>query len=310
VKPERLAEIQRTLREAGVPEEVVSYATEDGLHMWLHTAAGLLILPVMLAGFVVGGFCLWPALENITAQNARHHAAEVGALLYHYNFGLSLVLALFAWIFASGAIAGLAPALSRRARKTLFVFSILDGKRAMVRLIADRLRDETDPARYVSKIVLGWVPMAAVAAVVLAAISGLAVARDIQSHLLFTSTGYIRSPFFPWGSARPHEWSSAVSVETGCNHVVSRSGISDDIIYQVKFADGSSVRIGDAIPLEGSWLTAAEAIDQELRASGATFSTWKWLGRDPRRRLCLAALQQRFPGQDFERVQRLLRITE
>src|SRR5690606_13141771 len=102
----------------------------------------------------------------------------------------------------------------------------------------------------------------------------------------------------------------AVSVETGCNHVEDDGEVSDNIVYKVKFPDGASVRIEDAIVLRGSWLATAEVIDQQLRASGATFSAWDWLGRDPQHPLCLAALQERFPGQAFQRVQRLLRITK
>ncbi len=158
MKPERIAEIRQALREAGVPEEVVAYATEDGLHWWLHTAAGSLFLTLMLVGSAVGGFYLWPALENVTAQNARAHAESAGALLYHYNFGLSLVLATLAWISAGGAIAGLAPALSSRLQKNVFVFSVLDGKRSPkaewgVRRTLEQLRVEADPARFVRRMV-------------------------------------------------------------------------------------------------------------------------------------------------------------
>lgn len=315
MKPERIAEIKEALRQAGLPESVVTYATADGLSWWLHIATGFLVLPLLLVGFAVGGLYIWPALEEITAQTARSHAENVGALLYHYNFGFSLVLAFFASILAAGVIAGLAPAVSPRLLKNAFVFSILDGKRSPiaewgVRRTLALLRNETDPSRFVRRTVLGWVPMTAVAAIVISAISGMAVVRDVQTHSIFTPTAYVRSPFFPWGSSFPREWSSAVSVETGCNHIERRGEISDSIIYSVKFADGASVRIGDAIPLEGSWLDAAEAIDQQLREAGATFSAWDWLERDPQHPLCIAALRNRFSDADFARVQRLLRLTE
>jgi len=150
----------------------------------------------------------------------------------------------------------------------------------------------------------------AIAAAVLAALSAIAVSRDIQTHSIFTSNAYVRSPFFPWGSTQPREWSSAVSVGVGCNHVEDDDGTSDDIIYKVRFPDGASVDIGYAIPLEGSWLSAAETIDQKLRASGSAFTNWEWLGRDPMHPRCIAAQRQRFSGNDYARVQRLLRVTE
>lgn len=315
MKPERIAEIEQVLREAGVPQDVVTYAMKDGLQGWLHTAVSLLFLPLMLAGFAVGGFYLWPALEKITAQHARLHAETVGAVLYDYNFGFSLLLAMLAWIFAAGAIAGLVPALSSGVRKNTFVFSILDGRRSRiaewgVRRMIEGLREVAEPERYVRQMVLGWVSIALIVAVALAAISTLAVARDVQTHSIFTSTAYIRSPFFPWTSTQPREWASAVSVETGCNHVERKGEISDSIIYQIKFADGASVRIGDAIPLGGSWLEGAEVIDRQLNASGVTFSAWDWLGRDPHHPLCIAALRSRFSDEEFGRVRRLLRLPQ
>ena len=315
MKPERVAEIEQALREAGVPQEVVSYATKVGLHWGLRAANYLLFLTIMLAGFAVGGFYLWPALENITHRNARLHAEEIGALIYDYNFGISFVILVFSWILTSGVLTGLVTVLSRRLTANSFVSSISEGKKSrlvkwLVRSGIERLRAETDPAQYVRKMLLGWVLVMAVPAVPLAAIGAVAVTRDIQAYSLFTQTAYARSPFFPWGSRVPHEWSSAVSVETGCNHVERKGEISDDIIYQVTFADGASVRIGGAIPVEGTWLSAAEAIDLKLRASGATFSEWEWLGRDPMHPLCIAALRQRFSGRDFVRLKRLLRVAE
>jgi hypothetical protein len=293
----------------------VEYATENGVQWWLHVAFGWLFLPLMLAGFAVGAFYLWPALENLTAQNARIHAENAGAILYDFNFGFSLVIAIFAWIFAVGAVVGLAPALWLRLQKNVFVFSVLDGKRSPiaewgVRRSLERLQKEADPAHSVRQMVTGWVPTMMVVAMGIAAASAVLVMRDVQAHSIFTPTEYIRSPFFPWGSTRPREWSTAISVEVGCNHVERRGAISNSIIYQVKFADGASVRIGDAIPLRDSWLDAAETIDQHLTVGGATFSHWDWMGRDPQHPLCIAALRDRYSGDQFGRVRRLLRLPE
>lgn len=291
----------------------MEYATGNGVQWWLHGSFSGLFLPLMVAGFAVGAFYLWPALENLTAQNARIHAENAGAILYDFNFGLSLVVAIFAWIFGVGAVVGLVPALWVRLQKNVFVFSVLDGKRSPiaewgVRRSLERLRNEADPAEFVRRMVTGWVPTIMAVAMAIAALTAVLVMRDVQAHSIFTPTEYIRSPFFPWGSTHPREWSTAISVEVGCNHVERRGAISNSIIYQVKFADGASVRIGDAIPLRGSWIDAAETIDQHLTAGGATFSNWDWMGRDPQHPLCIAALRDRYSSDQFERVRRLLRL--
>ena len=84
--------------------------------------------------------------------------------------------------------------------------------------------------------------------------------------------------------------------------------MTDTIIYEIEFADGHKERIGDATPLHGSWVDAAEVIDQRLQAAGARFERWTWLDRDPLHPECLAALQRRFSPEEYQRVRALLRV--
>ncbi len=314
MNPKRVAETDQALREAGVPQEVVNYVIKSGVHSWVQSASALLSLPIMVAGFAVI-FALWPRLESATAENAKLHAESIGGLLYHHNFGLSLVLAGLPCILISGLIGALVTSLSRRLLTNAFIATIVNRKRSaigerIVRKTMEQSHGEVDPARYVRRVTLGWVPAATIAAAALSALSAIAVSRDIQTHSIFTSNAYVRSPFFPWGSTQPREWASAASVEVGCNHVEDDDGTSDHIIYSVRFHDGASVDIGYGIPLEGSWLSAAETIDRKLRAAGAAFTRWEWLGRDPMHPRCIAAQRQRFSEKDYARVQRLLRVTE
>lgn len=312
MRPERLTQIADALRDAGVPDQVVKYAIGLGLSSWIYVAGELFYFAVMVAGFAVGGFYLWPYLDEMAAGIARSHAIETNALLYSYDFGLSLVIGLFGWIFSAATLTLAGLSVSPRLRASTFAFAVVDGLRRrstrwMIRRSIARSLSETDPVRYIRRTISGWMLAIAAPAALLATVSAIAIPRDVRSHTIYGATAYVNSPFLPWGTSA-RDWASAVSVETGCNHVERNGKISDDIIYKVRFADGASTRIGSATPIQGTWLSAAERIDEQLRAAGATFSPWKWLGRDPIHPLCIAALRDRFPGRDFERLRRLLRL--
>ena len=256
---------------------------------------------------------LWPYFDDMTGKIARDHAEKIDGLLYDYDFGLSPIFMIFGWIFAAGAVVLFAQATSPRLLANYLVFGTppslkLRATRWLVRKILGRAQSESDPARYVRRVGLTWAWTFTLAGALPFAIGALILVRDLRAHEIYTATTYVHSPLLPWKSSDPRSWSSAVAVETGCNHVERKEEISDDIIYEVKFPDGTTTRLGDATPLRGSWLDAMEKIDSLLVASRVEFSHWRWLDRNPIHPLCIRALRERFPGTEFERVQRLLRL--
>jgi hypothetical protein len=311
---QRTSETELALARAGVPPRIVAHVLKEPPRHWLgYLVSVSLYLSWLLAGFAFGGFYLWPALKDVTRYTARADAEAAGALLYSYNFGVSLIIALFGWGLIAATISGLITALSKRLTTAVFVVAALNATSGLNAWIfrhgLKRVHAESDPSRYLRKAVQtpNYVTGVGVA---LAVISAIAVQRDVQTHSIFTATAYVRSPFLPWGSTEPRMWSSAVSVETGCNHIENKGKVEDDLIYEIRFADGASVRIGEATPLHGSWLEAAEVIDRELKSANAVFKRWSWLGRDPEHPLCLAAMESRYSGQEYERVRRLIGLSE
>ena len=303
----------QTLRDAGVPEPVVEYLKHQKLSQSIYHGTEFLFIFVMAAGLIAGMRYLWPYLNGMTAQFAQARAQEIEGLLYDYNFGLSLILGILGWIFAAGAPFLFAQLISPRLLANSFVFGTVAGlklraTRWIVRKILTHARNESDPARYVRRAELRWAWVFTLAGALPFAIGGMILVREQRAHEIYTSTTYVHSPLLPWKSTAPRPWSTAVAVETGCNHIEREGKISDDIIYEVRFPDGATTRLGDATPLQGSWLDAVEKIDSLLVASGVEFAHWSWLDRDPTHPLCITALRERFPGAEFGRVQRLLRL--
>ncbi|WP_421697036.1 hypothetical protein [Ancylobacter sp.] len=172
------------------------------------------------------------------------------------------------------------------------------------------LRFECNSARYVRRVVLDPVLIGAAIAAFLLAISAWVAHRETRAYEIYTPTAYVVEPLLPWNASPPREWTSAVSVETGCNHISDKHGVKESIIYNVTFDDGTVAHVGDGIPINGSWLDAAERIDGQVRASGATFHPWTWLWRDSYHPLCVAALSAQSSDAAFERLKALLRLPE
>lgn len=172
------------------------------------------------------------------------------------------------------------------------------------------LRFESDPARYIRRYGLDYILSCAAIAAFLFSISALVAYRETRAYEIFTPTTYVVAPILPWNASPPREWASATSVETGCNHVSDKHGVRETIIYDVSFNDGDVASVGDGIPIDGSWLDAAERIDRQVRASGATFHPWTWLWRDSYHPLCVAALREQSSDEEFERLKALLRLPE
>jgi hypothetical protein len=278
---------------------------------------GIVMLIVMTLGFLVGALYVWAPLEQITIDNSLRDAREVGAILYRENFGVSMVAALFAWIFVAGVVVGGLPLVSDRMAAHTFLeyyFGKPDPRPAVARAAAaaqatlsTRLEDEADARRYVRRFTTGWVGWFAIPAIVLTLLSAALAICDVQSYTLYTRDGAADHPFFPWQSAQMRSWDDATRVELGCNHVTGR-GASDDPVYSVMFRDGSAVRLDDAVAIGGTWLDRMEQIDARLIESGALFRRWDGpLNRNPLHPECLAANRTRLSRDDYQRLLTLLR---
>lgn len=303
--------VRGQLLSVGVPAHVADYLTSLDSGGW-RASFLLAFVALMGAGFAVGGLLLWPALDRLTYQNAFSDAIMSHALSYDFNFGSSLVIALFGWIFLSGAIVGALFYLNERTRAASLMVSLLSAKRGpisrwSVYRMVDGVSADLDAPTYVKRMARNSNKVALGFAVVVGIISAYAVVRDVNTHSVFTEAGYVRSPYFPWGSHALRPWSSAVKVELGCNHVTGRNR-ADDVIYRVTFRDGSSVQLAQAVPLAGPWLDNLDRIDAHLRAANVAFERWRWMRRDPLHPECLSAYTSTMSPAASAQLLRLLRV--
>jgi len=291
------------LQSVGVPAHIIDGLLKKDLALWIEHVQYAVFLGLMVAGFAVGGWLIWPALEQLTEANARQHAETAGALLYSYNFGLSLVLAIFAWIFVVGLAATLLTNGSARMRASAFVVAALQSRgsglvRWSMRRQLQPLEQETDPDAYVREAAARGLMSLALATLALATLSVAAVKRDVQAHRVYTAEGYIHSPFFPWASRDLRRWEDATRVELGCNYIASED--ASDVIYNVHFPDGAEAFPASARALSGHWVDQLQEIDAALRRSDAQFERWRWLNRDPIHPRCLEqmleALGPKYPS--------------
>jgi hypothetical protein len=311
------SDIRTKLAAKGVRSDVIDYVTATPPSTFPNI--GLLTTGVMCAGFGVGALLIWPALESIAITNALRHARLEGGILYYQNFGVSLVVALFAWICAAAALVGALPMISSRIAVQTFkdaMFSkALENKPRMAevaqaaqRKMLERSNEESTATRYVVRATTGWIGVPGGIAVILSGIAVVLAFGDVRSHSLFTRDGYIHQSFFPGQPTVTRDWTDATYVEAGCNHVTGRNA-SDDPIYIVHFRDGASTRLEDAIPLGASWLDRIELIDAQLVSAGKQFRTWEpSFGRNPLHPECLAANRERLSRHDYQRLLRLLRV--
>lgn len=302
----------RALEDVGVPESVIAYIREQNPSGNAYGMHQLLTFVLIIAGFAVG-VVLWGPVEALAVRNAIAHANAVGGLMYDVNFGFAGLLAIFAWIMAAGLIANLSIVGPRR-RLSYFVSTLGASYRSIARFsVKMGLRKVThlsgDPDAYIEAWVKRGNGSLAIATLIVSTLAGYALAREVNTHTVYTADAYTRSPFFPWAPSAPRPWRTAELVDLGCNHVTGRNA-SDYLVYRVEFPGGERVSLESATPLpDVDWLTVAEPIDALIREGGATFQRWKWLSRDPLHPACLAVMQQNF-GADYPRIERLLRIGE
>lgn len=306
------SDLATRLRQAGVPQPAIDYALGSRIGRGVYLVGSIAAVAAFAAG-IIGVFHLTEGLADWNRQIALAAASANDGILFHVNFGISSLIFVFAAIFGLGSLIGLAPLASDRLLRTTFVHSVVDtGGRAPTRKLLQwclrRAAGETDPRRYVRRVTTGWAWPVAIVGLALAAVGVVVGAFELHSFSVFTPTAYLPSPLLPWASREPRPWSTAVSVATGCNHVVTKNAVSDTMIYEVTFADGTTVDIGRATPVEGRWIDAAEAVDRAVTAAGAAFVPWTWLSRDSYSPACIEAVWRRMPPREFERIARMLRF--
>jgi hypothetical protein len=292
-------------------------AEQQPLRIPLFSSVGFMV--VMIGGFAIGGLWLWPALEARLDQNTLAAAQSSGALLYHNNFGIGLLIALFAWIGASGFIVATIPMLSRRLAAGEFYASITSaasagntlGARAArwgIEKVQRELENESDPERYIQRAMFSWVKPAGAFATAALAFAAVVTVRELNAYTLYFADHYEqRHTFLPSRTVRA--WSEAVRVEVGCNHVTGDNA-GDDPIYEVHFNGGGSTRIDSAIPVSTTWIDQVEIIDAALVRAGARFEPWSWLDRDAYHPRCLMAYATWLGDDQYARFQRLIRAPE
>ena len=275
-----------------------------------------MILILAFAPLIAIVFIL-PTLGDTADRIALRNAELNGALLFKTDFGLSPVLCVFCWFAWVFAIFRNADEVWPGLHKSHFVFERFGTRvRCVVgsrrRAATETFSKDPEPARFARKKTRrGKVWGMLLAAVVLIGATVGFVAREIQAYSILTATAYVESPLQLRSSLVSRPWSMAVSVEIGCHHYdAPRRRASNTLVYDIWFPDGASVRISEAVPLQGSWLDAAEAIERALNDGGAEFARWRWLGQDPLHPKCLQWFRDSHTAYDYARIWRLLRFGE
>lgn len=268
-----------------------------------------LYIALMIGGFAVGGYLLWPWLEGQNNSNAIRKAAELGGLMYDVNFGIGLLIALFIWIMGALWLTIVIVRLSPMPIKGALSFSMLaDSKlpenndKKCSEILKEHPRIET-----ASELLNEWADTPIIKLgkfLIPVALFASAVSyREIHTFSVYGNEGFVRSAFFEGENFRP--WTDVKTVELGCN----QTDDGGSLVYKIRFADGKSIRIEDGIPINNSrWLDNIEQIDTKIASGNAEFKRWSWMNRDPLHPKCLRGYYGEFNDADTKRFKKLLRI--
>ena len=263
----------------------------------------------MVGGFAVGGWYLWPWLENQNNINAQQKAAEVGGLMYDVNFGIGLLIGLFVWIFTSSLLSILTIRLLPMPIKGALSLSMLADTKVPTNndVIAAQIIAENPRIETAGEFLNTWANSSIfkhlkflLPAILLTAV---VTYREIQTFSVYGVEGVTRSAFFAGEKFRP--WSEVKTVELGCN----QTDDGGSFIYEVQFEDGKSLRIAEKTPVNKThWLDNLEKIDAEISSGAAEFKRWKWLKRDPLHPKCLRGYYGELNDEDIKRFKKLLHV--
>ena len=293
----------------GVPEHIAHYAASLNPSSAIFAVYSFLYLVIMGAGFAAGAIA-WSFLEKKIVTNAMIAAHEVGGLFYSHLFGISMLFALFGWIFGAAIVTGWLQLLSKRIVASMFVETISEPKnRLFLRLdnYLDYLAPFADePLEYMKKGCMRWITFLYWPTAILFGIAAMSLEIEFRAFNIYTAKNAIVTPYFPWKEEKSLDWRDAESVSLGCNYVAD--GNDSHLIYEVKFQDGVTVRLSSAELVTGRFLDNLELIDNSLADAEVPFRRWKWLGRNPMHPKCLEHFRNTYSVSDFERVKALLRV--
>jgi hypothetical protein len=307
-----ILEIEAQLIEIGIPKQTAADLAPAWQHRIARYSGWWIMFGVMIAGFAVGALWIWPFFEGLAKSNAIQAANEASAWMYDTNFGIGMIVLLFAWILVSGIAPGLLTIATKMLiNGALYLGALTDrsggwwyGK--LTRRAVEKLRPSPSPNQLVTEWAKAYCIGLLKWALPLVLISALILTKEINAHSLYGPDGYTRSPLLPWAKTATIPWNEATKVELGCNH-------TDDggsLVYKISFSNGKSVRIEDGIPIKSSWIDAMESVDTALQRGGAEFVRWQWLNRDPMHPKCLRGYYGLYGEEDGSRIIRLLRFGE
>lgn len=268
-----------------------------------------LYLLIMVIGFAVGAY-IWAKLEKVTISNAQEFAGTVTAIWIDTNFGFSLVLALFVWIFAATLVLSLIIRLIPMPAKASLFFG---ASKELGKVVADFTRqwsEENSVSKpqdtgdainrsldaYIRRNLLRLSPFIGI--IILLCWSETRSFEVITENGLYDSSMFSRNVAF-----KP--WSEAKEVSLGCN----QTDDGGSLIYRVEFNDGTKIRLPESSSLNGRhWLVNLEHIDKALSTQGAVFKRWSWLERDALHPKCLRGFYAEVGPDNKYRIDDLLRI--
>ena len=296
---------------SGLPHKISEDLIGARKHSVWHMIGVWLVFIIMIAGFAIGGFWLWPYLESLATQNAMKKATELEAILFQTHFGLGLFIGLFVWIFLtlplSNWIVKIAP-MPIKGALFLGLFTEKDNTGSKLKkTINSTLEKNGSPknnAQLINDIVNQAIKKYLILAIPLILITAFITYKEMQSYSVYSETDYYHAGIF---SKKSTSWDQAIFAELGCNYVAGH-GAADEFVYKIFFKDGRSTNIGDAQHLSGTWMQHAMTLNAKLIDRNVSFRRWKWLRRDPLHPACLNAQRRNHRTKHLENFTSLFRI--
>lgn len=287
-----------------IPEHIAEYALDQNPSMAIYFLYGLFFLIVLILGFIAGAVLNLGPLQSIANNNAANHASEIGAIFYITNYGFYRIIALFGWIFCTGAISSLLPlCMSEKKRASCFVHVVTDAGGAMFKPKNNNL----PPSEYIKKGFAKSAKLYTIPSVILMLSAGFVGIHELKSYKVLGPSQFVISPAMPLKAKQIYTLEDVSHIELGCNHVTGKNA-SDDLVYKINFKSEKSIQMEDAMPLTGTWLENAIEIDQALRNKGVEFKRWSWLSRNPLHPACLKAQKARHTAEEFDQILELLQV--
>ena len=285
---------------------------------WLYSWAFMII---MIAGFAVGGFFLWPTLSGIVLSNAISAAQALDGQAVRTNFGFSMLLAMFLWITSVGLlISVIISHLPSRHKATFYLHSRSDFIGPWPKLfglhhVLKEPSNFKNGVEYIDAICSKMTSTVLKIVIPMFALCVGIVWLEMSWYQIFTPTHYLQNPFLS-NTLDSKKWSEASEVKLGCNFIEKRNGkrsrpARNRIVYEIIWSDGTKVRLSTEDQINSkSWLDNFETIDASIRTGNAVFYRWEWKQRDPLHTICVKHYRTDVGQENELRFDKLLRIGE